>query len=123
VGLLIVIGALFIHISKAVEWVTAEKASVRIDACRELVESANPGVHCYGSDGRGIAGANPGDVGHRIQVVRPAGPPRPGAEPYTWSDGASLMLAIGALLMAVALIALGWPAIGLLQRRRRAVTA
>jgi hypothetical protein len=127
VGVLSLVGAVLVEESRAGEWITADKTVVKIDACREVIESADPGLHCYAEDGLGIAGADQEDLGHRIQVVQvqhpPGAPGHPSFAAYTWSDWQALRLAFGAGLIAVALVTLVWPAVGALLRRRRIVSA
>lgn len=121
-GFLLLPGALAVHRSRAVEWMTADKFLVLITNCQELVEYHDPGLWCSGENGGGIAGADRADLGHRVEVVRvlqPRGAPgHPDASDYTWSDWQSGTLAIGSALIVAALATTAWPATARLRRRR-----
>jgi hypothetical protein len=120
---LLLAGALLARSSDVLGWVTTPKSTVTIASCQVIVEAADPGEWCYTKDGMGIAGADSGDIGHRIEIVRvttPPGPPgHPDAAAYTWSTHATFLLLLGVALVVAGVVALAWPVARSMARRLR----
>lgn len=116
-------GALLVRSSDILGWATTQKSSVTIASCQMVFEAADPGEWCYTTDGLGIAGADSGDIGHRIDIVRVTNPPgapgHPDAAAYTWSSTSTFYLVLGLALFVAGLVVLAWPLVTAVARRAR----